>query len=586
MKKYAVLIIMIFLVPALMFSAKTITVKGSLLGFDGKALKMGHVHYGSDNRRSISESVDADGNFNFTMELKPTLNLSFSGVDHKASNVQIYTLPDDEVIQLDVKLSPNNINPDFSEVKVIGNFNDYNFEAGIPLLKQADGIYSLDIEKTGDTLLYQILGPFTTPELRSVNGKQASFFVYDGGGDYRSAIVSKDKRVRIAFNPSDFRTDNPSAVITSKDPQIAEYLIAQNTLADAKQNLLATARKLYTDKKPIELKDAFAVANGVGSLGKIKSMLINTENKRLQKFIYFYYLNIANMSIDFLGNSNSVDKEILMNMINSIPPDDESWQQNYSGLPTIFDVLGSGKTEKYVESASSLLPEYPKNSVNNQVAAIKLVQNYKTAGFIKSIIKDTSEKYSGALYEAVKLASEKKMKDAKMIFYDLLLKDYPKTWYASAAKKEYSDNKAVEVGKQVPKFSLKSLDDSNVVYSPAYFKGRYVLIDIWATWCGPCLGELPNLHNVYEKYKDKNFTIFSISFDDKPETVTKFRGKKWKMPWDNAFIEGQFGSEIGEAFEVMGIPRPVLIDPNGKIIAMEVELRGANLEKTLEKYIK
>jgi hypothetical protein len=85
---------------------------------------------------------------------------------------------------------------------------------------------------------------------------------------------------------------------------------------------------------------------------------------------------------------------------------------------------------------------------------------------------------------------------------------------------------------------------------------------------------------MYEKYEDRGFTILSLSFDSHPGEVTKFRSDKWKMPWLHTFVPDGFRSELSERFEVVGIPRTILVDEAGTIIAVE-NLRQERLEKTL-----
>jgi hypothetical protein len=97
---------------------------------------------------------------------------------------------------------------------------------------------------------------------------------------------------------------------------------------------------------------------------------------------------------------------------------------------------------------------------------------------------------------------------------------------------------------------------------------------------------MEHLHKAYEKFKSKNFEILSFSFDAKPEDVVKFRKDKWKMPWHHVFLEKGFEHPVAKEFEVIGIPKPILVDGNtGKILAIEGELRGQNLEKTLSKIL-
>ena len=96
---------------------------------------------------------------------------------------------------------------------------------------------------------------------------------------------------------------------------------------------------------------------------------------------------------------------------------------------------------------------------------------------------------------------------------------------------------------------------------------------------------MPELHTAYEEFGGENFEILSISFDGAPEDVAKFRKKKWDMPWLHAFAEGNFQSDLAKTFEVSGIPKPILVDPNGMIIATEMELRGEKLSQTLARYV-
>lgn len=173
--------------------------------------------------------------------------------------------------------------------------------------------------------------------------------------------------------------------------------------------------------------------------------------------------------------------------------------------------------------------------------------------------------------------------DAKRL-HARLVNELGHTEYGKMAK-EISPESAIEVGKPVPEFSLVSLDDSKKTLTPESLKGKVYLIDFWATWCGPCVGEMDHLHKAYEKYKGKNFEIVSLSFDGSVEEIKKFRGNKWKMPWLHAFVEGGFESNLARKFDVFGIPKPILVDSTGKIIATEGSLRGEQLDKTLEKVL-
>ncbi len=155
--------------------------------------------------------------------------------------------------------------------------------------------------------------------------------------------------------------------------------------------------------------------------------------------------------------------------------------------------------------------------------------------------------------------------------------------FGKMVKERFSPTILIALGKNVPVFKVTALEDSSKVYTNETFKGKVYLIDFWATWCGPCVAEMANLHTAYDLFKSKNFEILSLSLDRVPEDVKKFRNEKWKMPWLHAFVTND--KQLTNEFEVVAIPRPLLVDASGKIVAMENELRGGLLEQTLAKFL-
>jgi|GEM_PF-422272 len=165
---------------------------------------------------------------------------------------------------------------------------------------------------------------------------------------------------------------------------------------------------------------------------------------------------------------------------------------------------------------------------------------------------------------------------------DRLEKEFPTFEDTKWARKMWDAQAKTTVGIQAPPFDVVSLADPSQHFTNDTFKGKYVLVDFWASWCPPCRAELPGVHKAWERFKGKNFEILSLSWDQKTEDIATFRAKPGSpMPWKHAFL-GRGKHALNDAYGVVGIPKPVLVGPDGKIVATDSKLRGENLEKTLE----
>ncbi len=137
------------------------------------------------------------------------------------------------------------------------------------------------------------------------------------------------------------------------------------------------------------------------------------------------------------------------------------------------------------------------------------------------------------------------------------------------------------IGKPAPAFELTTLDGQKV--SPSTYKGTILLLDFWATWCDPCLEELPRLKKVYAEHSGRGFDILGLSSDKKKKTLADFI-KDEKMTWKQVFL-GQDSLKLFETYKTGGsIPSSYLIDRLGVVRA--IQLRGAVLELKLKALLK
>ncbi|ADV44932.1 TlpA disulfide reductase family protein [Bacteroides helcogenes] len=211
-------------------------------------------------------------------------------------------------------------------------------------------------------------------------------------------------------------------------------------------------------------------------------------------------------------------------------------------------------------------------------ASQKLIENKSNVDekTILAIMQPLTDEYNAAFEKAINENKNSIIEDMiKAIYGKENSVDYPTTIKESRKRKIEQQNTAI--GKMFADFTIENgtLDGKKVSLSNYVGKGKYILVDFWASWCGPCRAEIPNIKKAYEKYKGKNFDVLSVAVWDERNATLKAI-KEEKLQWNQIIDGGDIPTEI---YGIEGIPTIILFAPDGTVAARDI--RGEEISQTL-----
>ncbi len=428
-----------------------------------------------------------------------------------------------------------------NRVMVFGNFNDYR-APGL-LLKRKEKQRFQGVVTSDSTLLEYTYLVGSTRKKDAVPDPAATDYVYRDDIWYsRRTVTPGDVEITWVFQERNSE-DKSAAVsqIVCLDESVEERSLWLHTARDYESRLT----QAYRDYSVENGSAAGFSMDWKADVQQLDSALQSNPSEPLRRVLLAAYAALA-------ANQAAVELDTLRVALDVVPPHSTLWGiHQFSSNFALSSVTDTTARNEYLHQ---FIDQTKSDKVGAALMFAELVVN-------------------SGINPAGEITKQ---------WYDRLLSEYPSSQYSSIAKKNYNPGRSIIRGKHVPAFEVVTYPDSTRTITDSTMLGKVYLIDFWATWCGPCVGEMPVLHQAWEKYGKQGLEMISISFDRKQEDMERFISGKWSMPWTHTFVSYKDRAKLSQDFEVSGIPKPVLVDEHGIIIASGSELRGEGLLRVLE----
>jgi thiol-disulfide isomerase/thioredoxin len=445
--------------------------------------------------------------------------------------------------------------PQPRRASVIGDFNGFDTTTAVALVPRDDGRLTATIPFTGDSARVQVLG-------------------VGGAAGERGAWMTG---VTFAPGPSVTGSRTFAGVVRARNGSLH---IVVDTAALPRTPALASITTLTSD----------------AALARANSVWLEREDAIQLRMAAFHLMDSLNTVIGERARAEFAQaqdpllrKQLLVSILSTIgarvaPPEDGQYGDAFlrevsPGDPVLLEEAGADAAVAAVSIGVRLSGTTAADSAEQRRRWSEGVERY-----LAPVARNTrlDETFRAGTYIQLAYATRD---SARFAWIDEGIATFPKNEYLTRLPASIGRQRTLRVGSSFPAFHLQAISADSLTLTNEIFRGKLTLIDFWATWCKPCVTEMPALHDAHRRFAARGFTILSISADQGTGVIERFRRDKWPMPWMHAWSGAGDNTPVLRALGVNGFPTAVLVDSTGTIIETSEKLRGADLNATLQRLL-
>jgi len=452
-----------------------------------------------------------------------------------------FLIPGFDKIDFEVSLKSSEM-PEEPSPRALGNFNNFDPRSGVEMTRDSDGVWKALIETDLDTVRYFV----TMSPLIAAPGTNGRIVVNDDAGGISAAFLSEI-----------VRKENESTVEIEFDATQYNFGSVESALKFVSENPadITGVAQVYTLMTDEFIRQLFASITHQlrGEEGRYEhdyASFLSQLEKLEESFNHSKVSIAAELTRFRFHREIGLSKDDAISLLDNIEADSPLWMIHY---PVLTDVVNLAGLIDYTDLLKSVAEKSSFESLRGE-ALYNLVRYHYQEG--------NEEEWHSNFFE--------------------LVSNYPEHFRTGFAYQNYAPEQPIAEGKTLPYNEFNLLEGEGTI-NLHEIQESYLLVDFWATWCGPCIDAMPKLHELHEHYKDSDFAIVSISVDEDLERVHSFRNE-WEMPWHLGH-QKQSSQKIRE-MGIVGVPHYILLGPDRTVLSNDqAKLRGEDFSEVLDSYL-